>query len=336
VMNINLLITNTGDLTESHEVSLKLGNTMIETREVTLDGGDSALVTFSTIPETAGIHEVTVGDSLATFTIEVHEAAAAFTASTLSITPDEFYLGESVNIEVMVTNIGGLAGSYDVVLKIDGEMIETKEVILDGGDSEMVSFSFIPESTGQCAVNVNGLVGMYEVVEPPPAPPVVEEVPSPEPEISGFNVNPIYDAETGKLVSATINYQINDAGLLAPESELTVKVLYEGEFLEEIPLLSVGQLQPDVNTGSLGYVPSLGWRAGLYTFQAELYEGESLIDSPEQSQFTVTPESVAAVVSWRTLGIIIGSMVILITIVLAFVLYRRRDMFTGYIDDYNK
>jgi len=122
--------------------------------------------------------------------------------------------------------------------------------------------------------------------------------------------------------------------LLAPESELTVKVLYEGEFLEEIPLLSVGQLQPDVNTGSLGYIPSLGWRAGLYTFQVALYEGESLIDSPEQSEFTVTPESVAAVVSWRTLGIIIGSMVILIMIVLAFVLYRRREMFRAYSDDY--
>jgi hypothetical protein len=244
-------------------------------------------------------------------------------------------VGDSIDVGILVANTGGTAGSYDVVLKVNGEVIDTKEVVLDAGESEVVSFSYIPDNAGQIAVNVNGLVGMCEV-ETPPADPIVEEISTTEAEVSRFNVMPIYDAETGKLVSATVNYRINDVSLLDAESGLTLKVFYEGEFLEEIPLLTVGDMQPDGDTGSLGYIPSLGWRAGLYTFQAELYEGESIIDSPEQSQFTVTPESITAVVSWRTLGIIIGSMMILILIVLAFVLYRRRDMFAGYIDDYTR
>ena len=159
---------------------------------------------------------------------------------------------------------------------------------------------------------------------------MVEEVSSAGLKISNFNVTPVYDTETGKLVSARIDYQINEPEELAPEAELTLKVFFDGEPLEEVPLLPLSQLQSDGNIGSLGYIPSLGWRTGLYTFQAELYEGQSSVQSTEQCQFTVTPESITKVVSWRTLGIVIGAAVISVMVILALILYRRRDMLRDY------
>src|SRR5512137_313264 len=44
---------------------------------------------------------------------------AEFIISGLTITPKEVTAGSSVGIEVLVTNMGELSGTYDVILKID-------------------------------------------------------------------------------------------------------------------------------------------------------------------------------------------------------------------------
>ena len=98
----------------------------------------------------------------------------------------------------------------------------------------------------------------------------------------------------------------------------------------EKALLSLNQLQVDGNNGSLGYIPSMGWKPGLYTFQAELHEDAMFIQSMESRQLMVTPESVTKVVSWKTLGVIIVSTFVFITILVALVLYRKREMLHGY------
>jgi hypothetical protein len=148
-------------------------------------------------------------------------------------------------------------------------------------------------------------------------------------EISGFRVTPVYDTQTGRLVSIGLEYQLDGSQEQIAGTELTLKVFYEGELLEEMPLLSLNHLQSEGNSDSLSYSPSAGWKTGLYSFQVGLYEGDSIIQSTEQAQFTVTPEAIAAVVSWKTLGIIIGTSLILAGIVVAAVLIRRRDMLRG-------
>jgi hypothetical protein len=111
-----------------------------------------------------------------------------------------------------------------------------------------------------------------------------------------------------------------------------LKVSLNGEFLETVPLLTLSQMQPDGRTGSLGYIPSLGWLAGQYTLQAELNEGESTVQSSPPEQFVVTPEAITKVVSWKTLGIIIGAMLLVIAAVETLVVYRNRRMLRGYVD----
>jgi hypothetical protein len=88
-----------------------------------------------------------------------------------------------------------------------------------------------------------------------------------------------------------------------------------------------------VDTGSLSYIPSQGWHDGTYNFQAELREDGEITQSTQPEKFILIQDSTAAVVSWQTLGVIIGIMVVMIALVLALVLYRRRDMLRSYIDD---
>jgi hypothetical protein len=301
---------------------------------------------------------------LSTYAVLAYIRPADFqVAPNFSLVPLEIDLGGSVSIDVLVTNTGDLTGSYEVSLKLNDAVIQTQEVTLVGGDSETVSFSVNPDAAGkyQAVIGDSLSLARFTVTEPEapapapaPAPtpvslptsppettpteveaplPVAEETSSARPEINSLSATPVYDTATGKLISARIDYRINGAEEPTPEAELTLKVFLDGETLEEIPLLSLDQLQPGENTGSLSYIPSQGWHDGTYDFQAELHEGDEITQSTQPEKFILIQDSTAAVVSWQTLGVIIGIMVVLTALVLALVLYRKRDMLRGYIED---
>jgi len=58
-VTISVLVTNTGDLTDSRRLTLKIDNVVVATRDVTLAGGASETVTFTTVAGTME-HEITV------------------------------------------------------------------------------------------------------------------------------------------------------------------------------------------------------------------------------------------------------------------------------------
>jgi hypothetical protein len=108
---------------------------------------------------------------------------ASFTVTHLSFTPGEVNLGESVSISVLVTNTGDLTDNYKINLKINNWVVQTKEVILDGGDSKTVTFSVTPDTVGEYTVNIMDLLGIFavKVPEAPPEPtpaPVVKPAPT--------------------------------------------------------------------------------------------------------------------------------------------------------------
>jgi len=139
------------------------------------------------------------------FTILAHTRPASFTATDLLINPNEFEVGKTVTISVIVTNTGDLTGTYEVTLKINGAEAEAKEVEVIGGDSEKVSFSVNPGSPGTYTVDLNGLTGSFVVKEKAaslaapeahlPAPTAALPLPppkseSPEPKVSQAKPSP--------------------------------------------------------------------------------------------------------------------------------------------------
>ncbi len=58
----------------------------------------------------------------------------------------------------MVSEISGGSGSYNVILKINDEVVATKEVTLDVNASEEVTFTIDKQEAGGYKVEVNGLV----------------------------------------------------------------------------------------------------------------------------------------------------------------------------------
>jgi hypothetical protein len=105
-------------------------------------------------------------------------APASFQPGSLSISPGEVETGQTVKISVTVTNSGGSAGSYALILRIDGVDEEIKEITLEASTSGTVSFSTSQQLAGTYAVEVNGLTGSFEVKQPQPTAPVEPPAPT--------------------------------------------------------------------------------------------------------------------------------------------------------------
>jgi hypothetical protein len=91
---------------------------------------------------------------------------ASFTISSLSVSPTEAEIGETVNISVLVTNTGELEGRYALTLKLNRVVAEVKQVTMAGGSQEVV-FSTARDEAGTYSVTVNGLEGSFTVLEAP-------------------------------------------------------------------------------------------------------------------------------------------------------------------------
>ena len=329
-VSITVLANNTGSLTGTYEISLVVNNAITKSREITLNGGDSELVSFSLTADTVGEHVVEVGELKSTFIVQEPEASAEFITNNLEIDPIEVTKGESVTISVIVSNTGDLFGSYEVSLLIDDSVVQTKEIALNGGDMQEISFQGPTDTAGEFKVSIDGLSGSYDVKAP--SSPTKEDETSEKLEISSFDVTPLYNSETGKLVSARVVYKLNKGYDRILEEELWLKVFQEETLLGLIQLLKLSQLQPDGKTGEVDYIPSQGWQIGTYSFQAELYgtEGEGLIQITQQEHINVTPEAITQAVSWKTLGILVGAAFIAILAIVGLIIYRKRDMLRGY------
>jgi hypothetical protein len=102
-------------------------------------------------------------DTDKTVTANFIQTPATFGVSDLTITPAEVAVGQRVYGSVLVTNSGGTTGSYQVTLKINGEIITTATITLAGGSSVRLGYSVMQRAAGTFTVDVNGLTGTFVV-----------------------------------------------------------------------------------------------------------------------------------------------------------------------------
>ncbi|MFC1846928.1 hypothetical protein ACFLYS_02585, partial [Chloroflexota bacterium] len=99
------------------------------------------------------------------FSAMAHTAPASFEILELSVSPQEVYADEEVTVSATAVNSGDLEGSYEVVLMIDNEVEQSRQISLAGKTSQVVSFVVSRDSPSLYAVNINGLLGSFVVAE---------------------------------------------------------------------------------------------------------------------------------------------------------------------------
>jgi hypothetical protein len=93
---------------------------------------------------------------------------AEFTLTDLIISPQEAYVGETVQISVNVTNIGEVEGNETLNLEINGAVKETANITLAGNSSDIIAFANIENIVGTYDVQVGSLIGNFTIKEAPP------------------------------------------------------------------------------------------------------------------------------------------------------------------------
>jgi hypothetical protein len=248
---------------------------------------------------------------------------ATFTVSALEVSPSEVNTGKPVNISVTVTNIGDVAGSYEVTLSISagsGSEIMKQVVELDAGASQKVTFIATKEVASVFTASVGDLKASFTVKE------------APQPEITLFSVIPGYDSVTLKPTSARVTYQVKNLTGSVTDAGLVLKVSLNGEPLESVVLISPGQPISDTGVSSWDYIPSAGWVSGNYTFRAELSADGRTYATTSEETLEIKAEP-PAVVNWSILMIIIGAMLMAITAVVVVLLSRRREIIKTWVED---
>jgi len=166
-------ITNLSNEAGTYVATLWIDNTIEAAQYVSINADQTKAVLFTVTRDVEGSYEIRLDRFFESFSVtEAEKAPAAFTTSNLIITPAEINAGDEVTISMLVTNTGDLSGTYEVTLKIDAVVVGTKQVTLDGGGSEVVTFTTTRDTAGTYSVTIDGLTGTFKVKEAvvPPSP----------------------------------------------------------------------------------------------------------------------------------------------------------------------
>jgi len=171
-------------------------------------------------------------------------AGPKFELSSLEITPSEVATGQQATVGADLVNLKDVEATYTIQLKVDGEVVDTKEVTIDAGAKERVSFSYSTETLGTYEVEINGLAGTLEVVNPP------------EFQVSALETSP---AEIVAGESFDISADIENLGEV--EGEYTATLTVDGNVMDTTNItLDAGATEKVSFTSSLA-------SAGIHTIE---------------------------------------------------------------------
>lgn len=183
---VTFKVTNTGDLSGEYQPEVKIhavgesNEQTLETKTLSLASGDSEVVTLMVSLTEAKMYLITTGDMYLSLSVKEKPvpttepteptpatlAPAAFTVNDLQIAPLAVMAGEDVTIAVLVANTGDLTGQYDVVLRVDDQVKETRPLVMPGKSSQRVSFTLSGNTAGIHHVSIAGSAGAFTVQAP--------------------------------------------------------------------------------------------------------------------------------------------------------------------------
>lgn len=161
-IEVSASVENSGDEAGAHTVALEIDDTVVQAKEIEIDGGESQQVEFVESFADAGEYDVSVDDADAGALTVLAPADIQVTDTALS--DEEISAGEEFEVIATVENDGDKTGTHTVDLEIDGQVVQTKDVDVAGGDSKEVAFAKTIDEAGEYELTVgNESVGTLTV-----------------------------------------------------------------------------------------------------------------------------------------------------------------------------
>lgn len=159
-------VENDGDQRGTIYAELRIDGTITDTKEVTVDAGETESVTFTGTFSEPGEYEISVNDAVAG-TVRVERRPPEFEIRDTSVERTTVAVGEEVVVRATVANVGGKQGAFTAELQVDGLTVETRDVTIDAGEEADVPFSYAFDSPGKYELGINGETIDAVNVEPP-------------------------------------------------------------------------------------------------------------------------------------------------------------------------
>jgi hypothetical protein len=163
VMHAEVTIRNTGGAEGVYTVRITFDGQLMESRDVILTPGATENVSFTLYPEEPEKYTLEMCGQTKDITVL---RPAEFVSGSLSLSPDEIVIGETANADVLIKNTGEARGVYTADIILDGQILESRDLVLEGGISENVSFTFHPEEHGKHTLDVCGQKKIITVLKP--------------------------------------------------------------------------------------------------------------------------------------------------------------------------
>jgi hypothetical protein len=156
-------LENTGGTEGTYTVILRVDGVETETRKVTLAAGAEGIATFTITLETAGTYQIEVSGLAGTLKVL---KPAELKATSLEVMPESVQPSQKATIKAYVTNSGQVEGIYQAIFKVNGGVVETKEITVDSGETKTVSFDYSTEVAGTYHLQVGEVETTLEVLRP--------------------------------------------------------------------------------------------------------------------------------------------------------------------------
>ena len=168
LVTITVDIANVGDLTGETVVVLKVNGIIVERKMVSVPGLGKETVVFEVARTVVGDYTVAV-EAVAAVDVRVLEGifrvGLVLVQGTLNVEPPTVESGELVNVSIDVRNDGTVALSRTLTFFVDGNLIEKREVTVQPGVTETVTFTHVETKEGAHTVQIEGITGTFTVKE---------------------------------------------------------------------------------------------------------------------------------------------------------------------------
>ena len=164
-VQISVNVTNVGDTTGNHSVTLTIDDEPIATKTVQLSGAESTILDFTATLITDGNHTVQIGDLIGSVkaTLESPTKPAEIKVTHLGVSRTAAEVGETIIVSATATNIGDESGSFSLDLFVNNEKRETRTVQLAAGETTTEEFEAVEDAEGTYVVKVGDLTKSFEI-----------------------------------------------------------------------------------------------------------------------------------------------------------------------------
>ena len=161
-VTISATLSNTGDINGKYNATLYVNDVKENTIEYAVDAASSLPIEFTIIAKDEGEYQVQIADLTSNFKVKA-TGPAIFTLTEIIVNPVKCRPGENVTIDFMVKNIGGTYGSYDCIMYIDRNYVNTATVSLIPNQQEWIRINYNTNSLGGHLVQIADKSAVFTV-----------------------------------------------------------------------------------------------------------------------------------------------------------------------------